>query len=98
MVWTRLRATSSHHQESKDASSNPHHDHQSVLIMQPPSIQHIQSMAAAMAELTYQNQELTKEIGLRRQHRERYAEGQAQSQENRGENDEPENQSRGTAS
>ena len=67
--------------------------------MQPPSIQHIQSMAAAMAELTSQNQELTKEISLRRQRHERYTKGQAQSQEVReGENVEPDNQSRGTAS
>ena len=67
--------------------------------MQPPSIQHIQSMVAAMAELTRQNQELTSEISLRRQRHERYAEGQAQSQEVReGENAELENQSRGTAS
>ena len=64
--------------------------------MQPPSMQHIQSMAAAMAELTRQNQELTREIGLRRQRHEGYAEGQAQSQEVRGENAKPENQSRGT--
>ena len=66
--------------------------------MQPPSMQHIQSMAAAMAELTHQNQELTREIGLRRQRHERYMEGQAQNQEVRGENVEPENQSRGIAS
>ena len=39
-----------------------------------------------MAELTRQNQELTREIGLRRQCQEGHAEGQAQ------------NQSRGTAS
>ena len=64
--------------------------------MQPPSMQHIQSMAAAMAELTRQNQELTRGIGLRRQRHEGYAEGQAQSQEVRGENAKPENQSRGT--
>ena len=79
MVQTRLRATSPGHQESRDASSNPHHDRQSTPIMQPPSIQHVQSMAAAMVELTHQNQELTREIGLRRQRHERYIEGQAQS-------------------
>ena len=45
-----------------------------------------------MAELTHYNQELTSEISLRRQRRERYAEGQAQSQEVReGENAELEN-------
>ena len=92
-------ATSPSHQESRNASSNPHRDRQSAPVMQPPSIQHIQSMAAAMAELTHQNQELTREINLRRQHHERYVEGQAQSQEVReGENVEYENQSRGTTS
>ena len=56
-------------------------------------------MAAAVAELTHQNQELTREITLRRQRNERYVEGQAQSQEVReGENAEHENQSRSTAS
>ena len=42
------------------------------------------SMAAAMAELTLQNQELTREINLKMQHYEGYTEGQAQSQEDRG--------------
>ena len=64
--------------------------------MQPSSVQHVQSMAAAMAELTHQNQELTREINSRRRHEE-YAEGQAQSQEGKG-NMEPESQSRGTTS
>ena len=97
-VRTRSRATSPSHQESRDASSNPHCDRQSAPVMQPPSIQHIQSMATAMAKLTRQNQELTWEISLRRQHHERHTEGPAQSQEDRGENIELENQSRGTAS
>ena len=97
MVWTRSRATSPGHQESRDASSNPHRDRQSAPVTQPPSIQHIQSMAAAMTELTRQNQELTKEIGLRRQHHERHVEEQTQSQEDRRENAESENQSKGTA-
>ena len=67
--------------------------------MQPPSIQQMQSMAATMAELTRQNQELTQEINQRRQRQERCIEGQAQSQEcTEGENVEHENQSRGTAS
>ena len=66
MVRTRLRATSLGHQESRDASSNPHRDQQLAPVTQPPSIQHVQSMAAAMAELTRQNQELTREITLRR--------------------------------
>ena len=59
-------ATSPGHQERRNASSNPHHDRQSAPVVQPPSIQHIQSMVAAMAELTRQNQELTREISLRR--------------------------------
>ena len=54
-------------------------------------------MAAAMVELTHQNQELTREINLRRQRHEGYIEGQAQSQEDRG-NVEPKSQSRGTTS
>ena len=65
--------------------------------MQPSSVQHVQSMAAAIAVLTCQNQELTREINLRRQWQEGYVEGQAQSQENRG-NAEPETQTRGTTS
>ena len=89
-------ATSPNHEESGNASSHPNCDRQLAPVMQPPSMQHIQSMAAAMAELTRQNQELTREIGLRRQRHEGYAEGQAQSQEVRGENAKPENQSRGT--
>ena len=54
-------------------------------------------MAAAMAELTRWNQELTREINSKKQPHEGYAEGQAQSQEDR-ENAEPESQSRGTTS
>ena len=63
--------------------------------MQQSSVQHMQSMAATMAELTRQNQELTREINLRRQHNKGYTEGQTQTQENRG-NVEPKSQSRGT--
>ena len=55
------------------------------------------SMAAAMAELTWQSQELTKEINLKKQHYEEYVGGQAQSQEDRG-NAESESQFRGTTS
>ena len=51
-------------------------------------------MAAAMAELTWRNQELTREINFKKQHHEGYAKGQAQSQEDRGDA-EPESQSRG---
>ena len=54
-------------------------------------------MAAAMAELTRQNQELTREINLKKQHYEAYTEGQAQNQEDRR-NAEPESQSKGTTS
>ena len=97
MVRTRSRATSPGHQESRDASSNPHHDPQSAPAMQPSSVQHVQSMAAAMAKLTRQNQELTREINLRRQQHEAYGEEQGQSQGD-GRNVEPESQSRGTTS
>ena len=76
MIRTRLRATSLGHKESRDASSNPNHDRQSAPVTQLPSIQHIQSMAAAMAKLTRQNQELIREIGLKRQHHERHAKEQ----------------------
>ena len=52
MVRTRSRATSPGHQESRDALSNPQHDRQSAPVMPQSSIQHMHSMAAAMAELT----------------------------------------------
>ena len=57
MVQTRSRATSPGPQESRDASSNPRHDRQSTLApaMQPSSVQHVQFMVVAMAELTRQN-------------------------------------------
>ncbi|KAK9997520.1 hypothetical protein SO802_022206 [Lithocarpus litseifolius] len=56
-------------------------------------------MAAAVTELTCQNQELTREITLRRQRHERYVEGQAQSQEVKEEgNAKHKNQLRGTSS
>ena len=74
-------ATSLGHQESGNISSHPNRNRQSAPVMQSPSMQHIQSMATTMAELTHQNQELTREISLRRQRHEGYAEGQAQSQE-----------------
>ena len=57
----------------------------------------MQPMAAAMAELTRQNQELTREINLKKQRYEAYTEGQAQNQEDRR-NAKPESQSRGTTS
>ena len=65
--------------------------------MQPSFIQHAQSMAAAMTELTCQNQELTREINLKRQRHEAYGEEQGQSQGD-GRNSEPESQSKGTTS
>ena len=97
MVWTRSRVTSLGPQESRDASNNPHHDRQSAPTMQPSSVQHVQSMAATIAKLTGQNQELIRELNSRRQHRERNTEGHTQSQEDRR-NAEPERQSRGTTS
>ena len=60
-------------------------------MMPQSSVQHMHSMATAMAELTQQNQELTREINLKRKHYEGYTEGQAQSQEDRGDA-EPESQ------
>ena len=75
MVQTRSRFTSPSPQESRDASSHPRRDRQSVPTMQPSSVQHVQSMAAAMAELTRQNQELTRQLNSRRQHRDENAEG-----------------------
>ena len=95
MVQTRSRATSPGHQESRYASSNPYRDRQSTPVMQPSSIQHVQSVAAAVEELTYQNQESTREINSRRQQHKEYVEGQAQSQEGKG-NMELESQSKGT--
>ena len=70
MVRTRSRATSPGHQGSRNASSNPHRSPQFALAMQTSSAQHMQSMAAAMAKLTRQNQDLSMEINLRRQARE----------------------------
>ena len=70
MVRTRSRATSSGPQGSRDASSNPYRDRQSAPTMQPSPVQHMQFMAAAMVELTCQNQELTRELNLLRQHHE----------------------------
>ena len=95
MVRTRSRATSPGHQGSRDASSNPHRDRQSAPVMQTLSAQHVQSMAATMAELTRQNQELRMEINLRRQARE--GGGQTQSHDDR-ENIESRSQLRGTTS
>ena len=97
MVRTRSRVTSPGPQESKDASSNPRCDCQSAPTMQPSSIQHVQSMAAAMADVTHQNQELTRELNSRRQHHDENTEGHTQSQEDTR-NVEPESQSRGTTS
>ena len=66
--------------------------------MQTSSAQHVQSMAAAMAELTRQNQELRMEINMRRQAcEEREGGGQSQSQDDR-ENIEIGSQLRGTTS
>ena len=98
MVRTRSRATSPGHQGNRNASSNPHHNRQSAPVMQTSSVQHVQSMAVAMAKLTRQNQELRMEINLRRQAREeREGEGQTQSHNDR-ENTEIGSQLRGTIS
>ena len=51
--------------------------------MQPSSIQQMQSMAAAIVELSRQNQVLTREINMRRKRHEGYVKGQAQSQKDR---------------
>ena len=75
MVWTRSRVTSPGPQESRDASSNPRRNCQSAPTMRLSSVQHVQSMATAMAELTDQNQELTRELNSRRQHRDGNTEG-----------------------
>ncbi|XP_030963816.1 uncharacterized protein LOC115984981 [Quercus lobata] len=77
MVRTRSRATSPSRQGSRGASSDPQRDRQSAPVMQTSSVQNMQSMAAAMAELTRQNQELRMEITQRRQTREEHA-GQTQ--------------------
>ena len=97
MVRTRSRVTSPGPQESRDASSNPRRDRQSAPTMQPSSVQHVQSMVAAMAELTRQNQELTRDLNSRRQHCDGNTEGHTQSQEDTR-NAELESQSRGTTS
>ena len=47
--------------------------------MQQSFVQHMQSMADAMAELTCQNQELTNEINLKKQRYEGYTKGQSQN-------------------
>ena len=96
MVRTRSRATSPGHQEIRVTSSHPHRDRQSAPAMQPSPV-HVQSMVVAMAELTCQNQELTREIHLRRQRYEAYGEEQDQ---NHGDekSDISESQSRGTTS
>ena len=52
--------------------------------MQTSSAQHVQSMAAVMEELTWQNQELRMDINMRRQTREeREGGGQTQSHNDR---------------
>ena len=79
MVRTRSRVTSPGPQESRDASSNPRHDRQSAPTMRPSFVQHVQSMAAVMAELTRKNQELTRQLNLRRQHHDENVEGHTQS-------------------
>ena len=84
MVRTRSRATSPGRQGSRGASSDLQRDHQSAPVMQTSSVQHVQSMAAAMAELTRQNQELRMKINQRKQtHEEREGRGQTQGRGDR---------------
>ena len=98
IVRTRSRATSPGRQGSRNASSNPYRDRQSTPVMQTSSAQHVQSMTAAMAELTRQNQDLKMEINLRRQTcEEREGGGQTQSNDDR-ENTKVGSQLRGTTS
>ena len=97
MVRTRSKVTSPGPQESRDASSNPRRDRQSAPTIQPSFVQHVQSMAGAMAKLIRQNQELTRQLNSRRQHCDENAKGHTQSQEDTR-NAEPESQSRGTTS
>ena len=98
MVRTRSRATSPGHQGSRNVSSNPQRGPQSAPAMPTSSAQHVQSMAAAMAELTRQNQELRMEINQRRQAREESEwGGQTQSYDDK-ENVEIGSQLRGTTS
>ena len=98
MVRTRSRATSPGHQGSRNVSSNPQRGPQSAPAMPTSSAQHVQSMAAAMAELTRQNQELRMKINQRRQAREESEwGGQTQSYDDR-ENVEIGSQLRGTTS
>ena len=98
MVRTRSRATSPGHQGSRNVSRNLHHGHQSAPAMPASSAQHVQSMAAAMAELTRQNQELRMELNQRRQaHEEHEGGGQTQSNDDR-DNVEIGSQLRGTTS
>ena len=47
--------------------------------MPQSSVQHMQTMAAAMVELTRQNQELSREINLKKQRYEGYIELESQS-------------------
>ncbi|XP_030958404.1 uncharacterized protein LOC115980275 [Quercus lobata] len=96
MVRTRSRATSPGRQGSKGASSDPQRDRQSAPVMQTSSVQNMQSMAAAMAELTRQNQELRMKITQRRQTREEHA-GQTQGHDDT-QNTEIGSQFRGTTS
>ena len=63
MVWTRSMATSPGHKESGNASSHPNRAPPPPMIVQ----QQLQSMTAVMAELTQQNQELTRKVNRQRQ-------------------------------
>ena len=64
MVQTRLIAMSLEHLESGNVSS--HLNRAPTLLLASLQLQ-LQSMAAAMADLTQQNQELTREVNKREQ-------------------------------
>ena len=66
MVWTRSMATNPKHQDSGNAFSHPNHATKSP---SAPIQQQLQSMAATMANLTQQNQELTREVNRQRRQR-----------------------------
>ena len=65
MVRTRSISTSLGHQESGNASNHPNRAPPPPMTVQ----QQLQSMAVAMAELTQQNQELTREVNRQRKQR-----------------------------
>ena len=91
MVQTRSMATSLGHQESGNSSSHPN-------LAPPPPItvqQQLQSMAAGMAELMQQNQELTREVN-RHRHQQHSGERSQNVEDEEADNNAEGDQSRGT--